>query len=495
MGIIIRQSIKGTIVNYIGTFIGFLTTMFVLTKFLQPEEIGLTRVIYEAAFLIAGFAQLGITGSAFRFFPYFQSEKNNNNGFFFYLVLLPSIGIFIFVPLYIVLKEPIAAFFSTNAALFVDYYYWVIFLVIFIVFWVVFETYANLLMRIVIPKFIREIAVRVLLLAVYFLFAFKFLNLDGLVGGFIAVYGIAMLLTFFYVFRISPVSLKHDFTYIDKPLRKKIRNYTLFLIFSALSGSILQQLDIFMVGSMEGLESVGIYTIAFYIAVVIEIPMRSITSIASPVAAQALKEGDMETANQLYKKVALHQLVAGSIIFLFIWINIDSIFAIIPNGNVYAAGKWVVFFIALAKLLNVTLNFGGTLISYSKYYYWTLFFTVFITVTGITTNLLLIPRMGITGAAIAALITYILLYAVQQWIVLIKIKGKPFSIGMVKIVFLILLLFGVNYLLPQWSSNPFVDGIYRTAIIGIISLIALYNLKISDEISAIMDRFLKKIKN
>ena len=492
MGIIIRQSIKGTIVNYIGTFIGFLTTMFVLTKFLQPEEIGLTRVIYEAAFLIAGFAQLGITGSAFRFFPYFQSEKNNNNGFFFYLVLLPSIGIFIFVPLYIVLKEPIAAFFSTNAALFVDYYYWVIFLVIFIVFWVVFETYANLLMRIVIPKFIREIAVRVLLLAVYFLFAFKFLNLDGLVGGFIAVYGIAMLLTFFYVFRISPVSLKHDFTYIDKPLRKKIRNYTLFLIFSALSGSILQQLDIFMVGSMEGLESVGIYTIAFYIAVVIEIPMRSITSIASPVAAQALKEGDMETANQLYKKVALHQLVAGSIIFLFIWINIDSIFAIIPNGNVYAAGKWVVFFIALAKLLNVTLNFGGTLISYSKYYYWTLFFTVFITVTGITTNLLLIPRMGITGAAIAALITYILLYAVQQWIVLIKIKGKPFSIGMVKIVFLILLLFGVNYLLPQWSSNPFVDGIYRTAIIGIISLIALYNLKISDEISAIMDKFVRK---
>ena len=493
MGIIIRQSIKGTLVNYIGSFIGFLTTMFVLTKFLQPEEIGLTRVIYEAAVLIAVFAQLGITGTAFRFFPYFQSETNNNNGFFFYLVLLPTIGLSIFIPLYILFKGPIAAFFSLNAALFVDYYYWVIILIVFIVFWTAFETYSNLLMRIVIPKFLREVAVRILLLSAYLLFAFKYINLDGLVGCFIAAYGVVMLLAFFYVSRIGPVSLKHDYSFIDKPLRKKIRNYTLFLIFSTLSGSILMQLDIFMVSSYLGLDYTGIYTIAFFMAVVVDIPSRSITAISSPVAAKALKEGDMETANQLYKKVSLHQLVAGSCIFLLIWINIDNIFAIIPNGDVYVAGKWVVFFIALAKLLNVTLNFGAVLISYSKYYYWTLFFIVFITATGIGTNLLLIPRMGITGAAIATLITYILLSAVQQWIVLIKIKGSPFSAGMIKIIMLIIILFGINYFLPDWSSNPYIDGIYRTLIIGIITLISIYKLKISDEISSIMDKVLCKL--
>ena len=492
MGIILRQSIKGTLVNYIGAFIGFLTTMFVLTKFLQPEEIGLTRVVLEAAVLFSGFAQLGISGSAFRFFPYFQSDKNNNNGFFFYLVLLPTIGCCIFIPLYILLKEPVAAFFSTNAELFVDYYYWVIFLLIFLVFWVAFETYANLLMRIVIPRFIREIAVRILLLAVYLLFAFKFLNLDGLIGCFIAVYGVAMLLTFMYVSRIGSVSLKHDFSFIEKPLRKKIIHYTLFLFFSALSGSILMQLDIFMVGSQLGLDYAGIYSIAYFIAVVIEIPSRSISSISSPVAARALKEGDLESANQLYKKVSLHQLIAGSYIFLVIWINIDNIFAIIPNGNVYVAGKWVVLFLALSKLLTITLNFGATLISFSKYYYWGLFFMVFITLTGIAANLLLIPKLGITGAAIATLITCILLCAVQQWIVLIKIKGNPFSANMIKIAVLILILLGFNYLLPCWSFNPFVDGIYRTLIIGIIALVTLYKLKISEEITAIMDYILRR---
>lgn len=492
MSIIIRQSIKGTIVNYVGSFIGFLTTMFVLTEFLQPEEIGLTTTIYNAAFLVGAFVQLGTSASTFRFFPYFKNEQNGNNGFFFYLLLIPIIGALVFIPLYILLREPISSFFSEESPLFVDYYYWVIPLVLFISYWTVLETYSTVQMRIVVPKFIREVLIRILLLVVYLLFALKWLNLDGLVGGYIAVYGVAMIVTFGYLSRIGSISLKHDFSFIDKPLRKKISNYTFFLLFSALSGSILSQLDIFMVGSQLGLDSVGIYTIAFYMATVIDIPSRSIGTISSPIAASALKENDLDTANRLYKKVSLHQLMAGSCIFLIIWINIDNIFVIIPKGEVYALGKWVVFFIALSKLINITLNFGATLISFSKYYYWGLFFTVFITIVGILTNLWLIPIMGITGAAVATLITSILIYSVQQWIVLIKIKGNPYSIGMIKLLILLIVLFGINYCLPVWTSNPYIDGIYRTAIIVALTLVSLYKWRISEEVCMVMDRFIKR---
>lgn len=492
MSIIIRQSIKGTIVNYVGSFIGFLTTMFVLTEFLQPEEIGLTTTIYNAAFLVGAFVQLGTSASTFRFFPYFKNEQNGHNGFFFYLLLMPTIGALIFIPLYIFLREPISLFFSEESPLFVDYYYWVIPLILFISYWTVFETYSAVQMRIVVPKFIREVLIRILLLVVYLLFAFKWLHLDGLVGGYIAVYGVAMIVTFGYLSRIGSISLKHDFSFIDKPLRKKISNYTFFLLFSALSGSILSQLDIFMVGSQLGLDSVGIYTIAFYMAIVIEIPSRSITTISSPIAADSLKRNDFELANRLYKTVSLHQLIAGSCIFLLIWINIDNIFALIPNGHVYAAGKWVVFFIALSRIVGVTLNFGSTLISFSRYYYWGLFFTIFITVIGIGTNLLLIPKMGITGAAIATLITTVLQFSVQQWIVLIKIKGNPFSVALFKQLFLLLISFGLNYILPQWSNNPFVDGIYRSCVVGLFILFCIYKWRISEELCTYINGFLKQ---
>ena len=46
MGIVIKQSIKGTIVNYVGIAVGFVTTFFIVTKYLTQEEIGLTREQY-----------------------------------------------------------------------------------------------------------------------------------------------------------------------------------------------------------------------------------------------------------------------------------------------------------------------------------------------------------------------------------------------------------------------------------------------------------------
>jgi O-antigen/teichoic acid export membrane protein len=300
-----------------------------------------------------------------------------------------------------------------------------------------------------------------------------------------------MLVTFFYVNKIGSVTLKHDFSFIDKALRGKVIRYTLFLVLGILSGGILGQLDLFMVSSELGFNYAGIYSIAFYMATVVEIPSRSISNISSPLAASALKDGDLATANDLYKKVALHQFIAGSCIFLLIWINIDNIFAIMPNGDIYQTGKWVVLFIAISKLLGVTMNFGATLISFSKYYYWGLFFAVFITITGIMTNLLLIPQIGITGAAVATLITCILSYSVQQWIVMIKIKGNPYTMNLLKQIILIMSLYAINrFLLPEWSTNPFVDGIYRTLIVGGILLVAIYKMRLSEEVCGIVDKCL-----
>jgi len=465
--------------------------MFVVTKFLKPEEIGLTKVIYEVSFLFASLAQLGTSASAMRFFPYFRDSGKNNNGFFFYLLLMPLIGSIIFLFVYYLFREFITDFFIQNSSLFVDYYNYAGILIVFLVFWIVFETYSNLLMRIVVPKIIREVGVRLMLVAVYFLYAFHYLNLKGFVVGYVAVYGVALLLTLLYVSRIGTLSLKHNFSFVNKSLRIKILKYTLFLIAGALGGTVINQLDIFMVSSQMGLSFTGIYTIAFYMAAVIEMPARSITAISAPIAAATLKEGDLAKANELYKKVSLHQFIAGSTLFLLIWINIDNIFAIIPNGEIYKAGKWVVFFIGLSKLVGVTLGFGNTLISFSRYYYWGLYFTFFLTSLTIYTNYLLIPRLGMTGAALATFITCLISYSWQQWVVLKKVKGNPYSIGIVKQIGVVLFLLAVNYLLLHWIENSIIDACCRTFIIALLWVYLTYRLKTSDEIFLLVKKYIK----
>ncbi|WP_251621078.1 lipopolysaccharide biosynthesis protein [Odoribacter lunatus] len=491
MGVIIRQSIKATVFNYIGAFIGFLTTFFILTKYVEPEVIGLTKVMYEVAALVAGFAQLGTSASAMRFFPYFRNPENNHNGFFFYLMLMPAIGSAVFIGLFFLLKGLIIDFFAKKSPLFVEYSSWVVPLTLFLLFWTVLEVYSNLLMRIVVPKFIREVGVRVMLLVVYMFYAFRLLDLAGLVTGCVCVYGMAMLCTFVYVSHIGTISMKHNFAFIDRDLRKKILYYTLFLIVGAFGGSIMAQLDLFMVSSKMGLDYAGVYTVAFYMAAVIEMPARSILAISSPLAAAALKEGDFVKANELYKKVSLHQLIAGSSLFLMIWINIDNIFDIIPNGDVYETGKWVVFFIGLSKLVAITLNFGGTLISFSRYYYWGLYFTFFLTALTIYTNYLLIPRFGITGAAVASFITCLISYLWQQWIVLKKVKGNPYDVAMLKQIGMVVLLFGVNHILPVWKISPILDGCYRSLVIGAFWSVLIHRLRVSEE----LNRLIGKIRN
>ncbi|MDR3134125.1 MAG: oligosaccharide flippase family protein [Prevotellaceae bacterium] len=492
MGVVIRQSIKGIIITYAGAFIGFLTTMFVVTKFLSPEDIGLTKVILEAGTMFAIFAQLGTSSSVMRFFPYFKDEKKKHNGFFFYMLLAPFIGCLLFIPLYIFLKAPITLLFAEKSSLFISYYYWVAPLIFFLAYLSVFEAYSNANMRIVVSRVNREIIVRLFILTACLLYGFHLISRSGLVAGYVITYGFGMLCLFFYVLKTSITSLRHDVSYISHPLRKDILRYSLFLITGALGSTVLSKLDLFMITSQLGLSYAGIFTIAFYMAAVIEIPSRSISAISSPIAAEALKKGDFETANALYKKVSLHQLLIGGLIFILIWANIDNIFAIIPNGAVYAEGKWVVFFIGLAKLIEVTLNFGGTLISFSKYYYWSLYFVFFVIGVGILTNYLLIPVWGIAGAALATTISCLLSFGVQQWIVLKKVKGNPYSSGTLKLIAIFLFLAGINYFLFTFD-NPWVDGISRGVALAAVGAGLLYALKVSDEVNSTVRVLLKKV--
>ncbi|MDR1757203.1 MAG: oligosaccharide flippase family protein [Culturomica sp.] len=491
MGVVIRQSIKGIIVTYAGAFIGFLIQFFIITRFLSPEDIGLTSVIIEIGILFAVLCQLGTSSSIIRYFPYFRNREHTHGGFFFYIVALPVVGSLVFVPLYLLFKQPIIDFLAKSSPAFTGYFYWIIPLILFLTYLQVFETYSTVNRRIVVPKFNREVLVRLLMLAVYLLYGYHFINRSGLILGMIAVYGLVLLAAFVYVCRIAPVSMRYR--PIPPALGKEMLRYTAYLVAGALGGTILAKLDLFMISSEMGYNYSGIFRIATYMAVIVEIPSRSIAAISAPLAAEALKNGDFATSNTLYQKVSLHQLLAGGMIFLLLWVNIDTIFALLPNGALYAGGKWVVFFLGMAKLTEVTLNFGGQLISFSKYYYWNLYFVFFIIGIGILTNLWLIPHLGITGAAVATALTTLLSYSVQQWIVLKKVKGNPYTKSTLKVLLLFALLIGLN------SSgfrlqNPWADGLLRSAVTLFAGALLIYYGRISEEINRLVDRFFEKAK-
>lgn len=503
MGVIMRQSIKGTLANYVGIVIGFITTFFVLTHYLTEEQVGLTRVLVDAAVLFSGLAQLGTTASMIRFYPYFKNEENKDHGIFFWSLIIPLVGFILFLIFFFLFQEKIVSIFADKSPLFVDYFYFVLPLSFFMLYMSVFEVNSNILMRIAWPKLIREVVIRVLLLVCYILFGVGIITLNGLVIAFCVVYGLAALLNIAFVLVLKKVSFKPDFKFLTKSLVKNFAFYTLFLVTAALAGNITPILNTFFVSAKMGLTYTGIFAIANYIAAVIEVPYRSLGAIAQPQISMAIKNNDIFIANNLCQKVSLHQLLAGSFVFLLIWINIDFLFTIIPNGSSYGTGKWVVLILSLSKLFNSSLSVGITVLSYSKWYYLSLIFTFILTFTAIFLNIKLIPIMGMNGAAMATFISYVFYYLCVLSLIKWKMNTSPFSNPQLKVVILFVILFALNELWLQFLT-PFFQGLFLNSLVcglfeaGIKSLILVglgaffsYYFQISLEVNSLIDKYLK----
>ena len=504
MGIVIRQSIKGTIMNYLGVVVGFITTFFVMTKYLTQEEIGLTRVMADAAILLSGLASLGTNTSALRYYPYFRDRDSRDHGFFGWTLIIPMIGFIIITILFFFFKDVIIDMFSGKSALFVDYIYLVIPMAFFMMYMTVFETNANILMRIVVPKMVREVGVRIFTLVDYILYITGVISLDWMVIGLCLAYFIATLLNIIYLLILSRISFKIEPGHISKWLRKDFMFYTLFLTVAAVIGNIIPSLNTFFISAQLGLAITGIYSIASYMANLVDIPYRSVSAISRPIISQAMKDKDNQRAAEICKSVSLHQLVAGSFVFFIIWINIDLFFDLLPNGEKYVDGKWVFFLLGMAKLVNSSLNIGVTVLSYSKWYYLQLIFTAILTISAIVLNNNLIPVLGMTGAAWSSIISFSIYYLLLLALIIWKTKISPFSWNEILVVLVMILLFVINWISVKYISNTIiyfkydgvavkiVEAVVRTGLLVVIGLTMIYCLKVSKQINDIINKLIRR---
>lgn len=500
MGIIAKQSIKGALANYLGVLIGAVTTFFVVTDLLTQEEIGLTRVMVDAAMLFAGLAQLGTNASILRFYPRFKDSEQRDHGFFGWTLMLPLIGFAIIATLFFIFKGSIVRYYAQDAPLLVDYVYLLLPLTFFVLYMTVFETNASVLLHIAVPKFVREVLIRVLNLIAYLLYGHGVVSLDVFVLLFCSSYAIATVVNFFYLLSLGRISFKPDWSFVDTRLLREVGVYTLFMTATVLAGNVKLFNSIFI--AKESLAAAGIYTIACYIANVVEIPYRSLGAISSPIISQAVADNNISEVNRLGQQVSLHQLLVACMLLFFIWINLAPLFAIIPNGAEYVSGMGVVLFLGMANILNSTLCIATNILNFSKFYVFSLPFICLLTAAAIGLNVWLIPLWGVTGSACATLFAYIVYFVPLLWLLWKKMGVSLFSLKQLWVVVLTLALFLLN-IVWVWMVSPLIakmgtglaitlaEAVVKTGIFAIIVFFAIKRMHISDEVDKILNKFIK----
>jgi O-antigen/teichoic acid export membrane protein len=266
---------------------------------------------------------------------------------------------------------------------------------------------------------------------------------------------------------------------------------SLFSILNGFSMIIIQNVDIIMINSMVGLSDTGIYSICFFFGVVVSLPARSIIKIANIITSQAWKDNDLNLIRDLYHKSCLTLFIIGSLLFIGLWANINNIFHII--GQQYSAGKWVIFFIGLSSLIDMITGANGAIIGTSKYYKVQTFFLVILVILLVITNLLLIPKFGITGASIGSAISLSVLNLLRYLFLLFKYQLQPFNIQFMYVAFIGAGSYFISTLLPP-SSNYIVDIFARSSLLVILFCTPVYLLRISIDLNAKADEILKKLK-
>lgn len=472
MGKIANQSLQTALFSYLGVVIGYFNVLWLFPYALEASQLGTFRTIQDLGLLFVPFAQLGLGHGITRYFPKLES---NQSAFLSFSILLAFVGFGLVCSIFLIFKSQIVSLFSANSPEVINFLQVVLLITFFSLLSSILDAYARSYLKIAIPTFFREVLLRLLtgiLVGSYFL---ELIPFDLVMNGLVFVYGITTLAVLIYLLWLKV--LKFDFNWNNFPdgFRSSFLRFSLITFLATAASTLIMKIDSIMVSSMVNLEANAIYTIAFSMALVIELPRRAISQVVMPVVADYFANDRLVEINKLYKQVSNRQLYICLLLFIGIWANIDYLYYLIPKREIYETGKYVVFLIGLGKLCDVIFSINSEILVFSKYYRFNLIATIVMSLMIIGMNYWLIPIFGIEGAAMASALVMLIFNLVKYLYLKTKMSFDPFSKETLKIIFV-----GVLTYLPfhfiQFELNPILSMILASG--GILLSYLIFSMLI-----------------
>ncbi len=488
MGVIQRQTIKGTLYSYLGVGLGFINLVILSPKIFSSDQIGVIQVLVAMAVILAQFASLGFNNVSIKMFPLFRDEEKKHHGYLGLGFIISLIGFALFSIL-ILLGKPI--FIQQNAeksSLLPEYVDWIIPLVFLFLYYNLLDTYARVMYKAALGSFLREVLIRIINLGLIISVYAGWIDFRTYVILYILSYSITIIILGGYLILTGHVSFKIDLSFLKK-LKAEMLTVALFGLIAGLSGVAKLSFDKLMINSFLDLSAAGVYSVAFYFGTLILIPQRAMSKISSTVISEAWKANDRDLISRTYYQSSINQFVVGTFVFLIVWLNVDSMLSYLPD--IYAQGKYVIFFIALANLIEVMAGVNIQIIITSEYYRYQTYFMILLLVCIVVSNIILIPVLGINGAAIATLISSVIYTFARMLFLFKKYSFQPFKINHIKVLIIFAALIILGIFTPHFS-NWIIDILIRSFAISLIYILLSLILRTSDELVSVFHLLIKK---
>ena len=491
MGTIKKQSIISTIYIYLGVAIAFVSTGILMPRFLSEEQNGIIKLLVSYSLLFAQVASLGFQTATVRFFPYFKDKEKGHNGFFPLLSLVGVLGFMLFLLIYYLIKGPIIEYESSKNSSFANYFFLILPLTFFFLYFNLFDIYARVLLQSTIGSFLKELLQRVLILLAIVLYIFNIISFWHFTIFYVVVLSLPTIILFFYLLIKGEIFIKPDFSLLRKGLAGPMTSLSLYGVFIGFSTIAISQIDSILINFFKDTAHTGIYAITFYYGTLVILPSRAVFRIAPSFIAEAFKKNDIQQIDRIQYKSCLNQLLIGTGIFLLLWLNIDNVFKILPEE--YLAGKYVILFIGLANLISMAGGLSSQIITNSKYYRFNGLFVIIYLVLTVTLNILLIPVLGIKGAAIAAMVSMLVFNILKFVYIYQKFKIQPYRQNHLRILLIGVITYIITSLLT-YPESLILNIVTKSFLFSALFILLNYFSRTSEDFIELAEKYISLIR-
>ncbi len=491
MGIIKRQGIKQSLVNFIGVAIGAISTLTIYAS--EKEAYGLARFLLGTSLFLAPFISLGFTSVAIRFFPEFKEKHPRYHGFLGLLLLIVSVGSLFFFSVSWFFQDAILESYEGKSPLFRQFLPYLVPLSILTAFFHVLYHYCINFQLITVPAVFQN-GIKISLPILLLLFAGGYLTLVGVVNGIVLNFILVVLGMSFYIYYLGEWHWRLDFSFMTTERWKRIWNYAGYGLASSVGSILAIRIDEIMIPTLIDFRSNGIYAIAAFIGNTIMIPGNALIHLASPVIAQSIKDGEIAEVGRIYKRVSTNLSLVGLFFFIGIIASVQDLFALMPKSHDLHQGFTIVLLIGFARIVDMSTSVNNQIINYSRYYRFGMFAILMMGGINIGFNLWLIPEYGIIGAAMATLLSLSIYNLLKLLFIYYQYRLQPFSRKTLYLFAWAAIVYALSLLYPS-QGKPLLDLILRSSIVTVLYLPVVLYFRISEDISELVEQSWERLKS
>lgn len=235
---------------------------------------------------------------------------------------------------------------------------------------------------------------------------------------------------------------------------------------SGLAQMVVQRLDIVLLGALRGLSEAALYTAATRFLALGQLSGQALSTAVQHRLAEQLAREDRAAAGRLYQAATGWLVVLAWPAYLLFASFAGPMLALFGSG--YDAGRKVTVFLALMMLVATGCGMVDTVLNMAGKTAWTFYNALAGTVVNVLANVLLIPRYGIMGAAVAWSASILITNLVPLAQLYRSFRLHPFGPGTLTGAGLALACFGVPSLVLHVVTEPGVVALLVVAALGAV---------------------------